>query len=260
MTSRSPAVAGIFYPADPGVLASAVNGLLRNANAECGGRIKALIAPHAGFVYSGPIAANAYHALGPVADDIRRVVLLGPAHRVPLRGMAFPSVTAFETPLGPVPLDTRAIARALQLPQTAVSDGAHALEHCLEVQLPFLQTVLRDFEVVPFLVGHCAPEEVAAVLQALWGGDETLIVVSSDLSHFLPYAEAQVVDERTTQAIAARSSDLAGEQACGAFPINGLMVAARAWDLRVTTLDVRNSGDTAGDRDRVVGYGAYALA
>ena len=199
-------------------------------------------------------------ALGAAAEGIRRVVLLGPAHRVPLRGMAFPSVTAFDTPLGVVPLDTRAIARALELPNTGVSDRAHALEHCLEVQLPFLQTVLKDFELVPFLVGHCAPEEVAAVLQALWGGEETLIVVSSDLSHFLPYAQAQAVDARTSQAIAARSSDLTGEDACGAFPINGLMVAARAMDLRVTTLDVRNSGDTAGDRDQVVGYGAYALA
>lgn len=265
LKTRHPAVAGTFYPREPRELEAAVGGLLSGVTgsaadaAEVAG-VKALIVPHAGYVYSGPIAASAYRCLGARAERIRRVVLLGPAHRVALTGMALPSVVGFETPVGTVPIDRASVARALQLPLTQLSDAAHAREHCLEVQLPFLQALLSEFELVPIVVGHCPPAAVAAVLDALWGGPETLIVVSSDLSHYLTYAEAVARDAATTGAILERSTSLVGAEACGASAINGLMVAARSHHLRVTALDVRNSGDTAGDRREVVGYGAFALA
>ncbi|MDH3642792.1 MAG: AmmeMemoRadiSam system protein B, partial [Gammaproteobacteria bacterium] len=198
--------------------------------------------------------------VGAFSSAIRRVVLLGPAHRVYLQGMAVPSASAFAMPIGEVPVDTRAISKALSLPGVVSSDRAHAQEHSLEVHLPFLQSVLDDFKVVPIVVGECPAEEVACVLKALWGGDETLIVVSSDLSHYHPYTVAQTTDAATTRDIVARSVSLTGAQACGAFAINGLMRVANDFDLQVRALDVRNSGDTAGDRGRVVGYGAYVLS
>ena len=173
--------------------------------------------------------------------------------------MAFPSMDAFTTPVGTVALDEKAIERALALPGTHISDQAHAQEHCLEVQLPFLEAVLGDFELVPMLVGRCPPAELARVLEALWGGEETLIVVSSDLSHYHPYEEARQIDDHTTAKIAARATNITGEEACGASAINGLMLVARGLGLSVHALDVRNSGDTAGDRNAVVGYGAYVL-
>jgi AmmeMemoRadiSam system protein B len=259
MTSRCAAVAGTFYPDDAGVLEDTVRRMLAEAGPVTTGHPKALIAPHAGYVYSGPIAASAYRQLDSVRDRIRRVVLLGPAHRVYLQGMALPSVEVFTTPCGDVHLDMDAIERVLELPHTTVSDEAHATEHCLEVHLPFLQAVLDDFLLVPIVVGACAPEHVAAVLEALWGAEETLTVVSSDLSHYHPYADARKIDAQTSAAIVARSTQLTGEQACGAYAINGLMLAARTHDLSVSMLDVRNSGDTAGGQREVVGYGAYAL-
>jgi len=258
MSARKAAVAGLFYPAEKATLENTVSSLLAGAPAR-DGAAKAIIAPHAGYQYSGPTAACAYRLLEGRRESIRRVVLLGPAHRVYLRGMALPSVDAFTTPLGDVPVDADAVEQALALPGTQVSDEAHAAEHSLEVHLPFLQTVLDDFRVVPIVVGVCPAEEVAAVLEALWGGDETLIVVSSDLSHFHAYVDAQAIDAATTARIEARQTTLRGEEACGAYAVNGLMLAARAHDLQVRTLDLRNSGDTAGDRHRVVGYGAYAL-
>ena len=259
MTTRPAAVAGLFYPADSAALQRAVTTLL--ASAPQGNEIpKALIAPHAGYKYSGPTAACAYRLLEERRDAIRRVVLLGPAHRVYLQGMAVPSVEAFATPLGDVPLDAEGIRQALALPGVQVSDEAHAEEHSLEVHLPFLQTVLDDFSLVPIVVGACPAQDVEAVLEALWGDDETLIVVSSDLSHFHEYADARQIDEHTTARIEACESTLHGEDACGAYAINGLMLAAKVRGMQVRTLDVRNSGDTAGDRHRVVGYGAYALA
>jgi AmmeMemoRadiSam system protein B len=249
----------MFYPAEPATLERTLAGLL-DAVPAGDDDVKAIIAPHAGYQYSGPTAAVAYRLLESRRSRIERVVLLGPAHRVYLQGMALPSVEAFTTPLGDVPVDTGAIERALQLPGTQVSDEAHAFEHSLEVHLPFLQTVLEDFRLVPIVVGACPAREVEAVLEALWGGDETLIVVSSDLSHFHTYDEARELDARTTARIEARETALHGEEACGAYAVNGLLRAARSRGLRVRTLDVRNSGDTAGDRQRVVGYGAYALA
>ena len=258
MKSRPAAVAGMFYPADRAALEHAVRGMLAAAPAGDDGA-KAIIAPHAGYVYSGPTAAHAYRLLENRRERIRRVVLIGPAHRVYLQGMALPSVEAFTTPLGDVAIDTDAAQQALELPGVQVSDEAHAAEHSLEVHLPFLQTVLDDFKLVPIVVGVCEANEVETVLEALWGGDETLIVASSDLSHFHPYAEAQEIDANTTARIEARETALRGEEACGAYALNGLLLAATAKGLKVRTLDVCNSGDTAGDRFRVVGYGAYAL-
>ena len=259
MKARPAAVAGMFYPAETVALERAVGRLL--ASAPPGNEVpKAIIAPHAGYQYSGPTAAYAYRLLEERRDVIRRVVLLGPAHRVYLQGMAVPSVDAFATPLGDVPIDAAAIRLALELPGVQTSDEAHAQEHSLEVHLPFLQTVLDDFSLVPIVVGVCPAQQVEAVLEALWGGDETLIVVSSDLSHFHEYTEAREIDEHTTARIEACESTLHGEDACGAYAINGLLLAAKVRGLQVRTLDVRNSGDTAGDRHRVVGYGAYAVA
>ena len=249
----------MFYPAETAALERAVERLL--ASAPPGNKTpKAIIAPHAGYRYSGPTAAYAYRLLEASRSTIRRVVLLGPAHRVYLQGMAVPSVDAFTTPLGDVPIDAAGVRTALEMRGVETSDEAHAQEHSLEVHLPFLQTVLDDFSLVPIVVGVCPAEDVEAVLEALWGGDETLIVVSSDLSHFHEYAEAREIDAHTTERIEACESTLHGEDACGAYAINGLMLAAKVRGLEVRTLDVRNSGDTSGDRQRVVGYGAYALA
>jgi MEMO1 family protein len=259
MKARQAAVAGLFYPAETRTLERTVAGLLAAAPAA-DDAAKAIIAPHAGYVYSGPTAACAYRLLEGRRERIRRVVLLGPAHRVYLQGMALPSVDAFTTPLGDVPLDADGIRQALALPGTQISDEAHAAEHSLEVHLPFLQTVLDDFRLIPVVVGACPAREVEAVIEALWGGDETVIVVSSDLSHYHSYAEARGIDANTTARIEACTTSLRGEEACGAYALNGLLLAAKARDMHVRTLDVRNSGDTAGDRDRVVGYGAYALA
>lgn len=252
----------MFYPAEPTVLQRTVAELLNAAprdDASAEG-VKALIAPHAGYQYSGITAAHAYRLLESRRERIKRVVLLGPAHRVYLQGMAVPSADAFTTPLGDVPIDKRGVEQALAVAGTQISDDAHAAEHSLEVHLPFLQTVLDDFQLVPIVVGNCSSREVAAVLDALWGGDETLIVVSSDLSHFHAYDVARDIDANTTARIEARESTLLGEEACGAYAVNGLMRTAEARDLDVRTLDVRNSGDTAGDKSRVVGYGSYALS
>ncbi|MBI1175725.1 MAG: AmmeMemoRadiSam system protein B [Sideroxydans sp.] len=257
-TIRHPAVAGLFYPGVPQELAHEVRTLL--AAAQPSALIpKALIAPHAGYVYSGPIAASAYAALKNVASRIRRVVLLGPTHRVAVRGLALPGVEAFSTPLGAIPLDRNAVQAIAHLPQVTVSPHAHAQEHSLEVQLPFLQTVLRDFKLLPLAVGMATPEEVAEVLELLWGGDETLIVISSDLSHYLPYEQAEATDRATAQAVLQLQPPISHDQACGGTPVNGLILAARAHHLTPHLLDLRNSGDTAGPRNGVVGYAAFAF-
>jgi hypothetical protein len=220
---------------------------------------KALIVPHAGYIYSGPVAASAYARVKPLRDIIRRVVLLGPAHRVRVRGLALPGTQSFETPLGRIPIDREAVNQILPLRQVTTSTAAHALEHSIEVQLPFLQAVLGDFQLIPLAVGDAAPEAVAEVIEALWGGPETLIVVSSDLSHYLPYQAAQQIDQHTCATIARLQMLDSHEQACGATPVNGLLLAARHHRLRPQLLDLRNSGDTAGDRERVVGYAAFAF-
>lgn len=255
---RPPAVAGLFYPGDAGVLHENVRRLLRDNPAD-GPVPKAVIVPHAGYVYSGPVAARAYNLVAQAAARFRRVILLGPAHRVMLRGMALPKAAAFHTPLGDIRLDTTAMAEIDGGHGVLRSDEAHRLEHSLEVQLPFLQTVLGEFTLVPLVVGWTAPAEVAAVLQQLWGGEETLVVLSSDLSHYHAYAEAKRLDEETAHRIESQFSGINGEQACGAYPLNGLLELSRQRRLGVTRLDLRNSGDTAGGRDRVVGYGAWSL-
>lgn len=258
MNIRPAAVAGAFYPAQAESLRQMLGKCFADAR-PAAMRPKAMIVPHAGYIYSGPIAATAYALLAPLRDVIRRVVLLGPVHRVWVQGLALPGVAAFETPLGRVKLDEDGIAAIADMPQVGVSVAAHADEHSLEVHLPFLQTVLGDFSLIPLAVGGATPSQVADVLERLWGGDETLIVISSDLSHFLPYAEAKRVDQATAEAILALDAHLVGEQACGAFPINGLLLAAQRRELVPHLLDMRNSGDTAGDRNRVVGYGAFAF-
>lgn len=258
-TVRPPAVAGMFYPADATELQSQIHTFLRAA-APAGAPPKAVIAPHAGYIYSGPIAASAYARLKPLRDTVSRVVLLGPSHRVAFRGLAASSADAFRTPLGDIPLDSAALDSLRDLPQVHVIDQAHAQEHSLEVQLPFLQTVLRDFKLVPLVVGDATYAEVAEVLERLWGGPETLIVISSDLSHYHDYATARRMDKTTSQAIEDMQPErIDYEDACGRTPVGGLLTAARAHGLHAEIVDLRNSGDTAGPRDQVVGYGAYVL-
>jgi len=260
---RSPAVAGTFYPGTRRELDAVVRRCLGEAPPLPEGAAvpKAVIAPHAGYVYSGPIAGSAYARLAPARGRVERVVLVGPSHRVPLRGLAVPDADFFATPLGEVPLDRAALERVLELPQVRRLDAAHELEHSLEVHLPFLQIVLGDFSLVPLVAGDASGDEVAEVLELLWGGPETLLVISSDLSHYYDYATARRMDAATTRAIESlRPEALGFEDACGRVPIQGLLVAARHHDLHAETLDLRNSGDTAGPRDRVVGYGAWAFA
>ena len=259
---REAVVDGLFYPAAPAVLRAQVVDYLAAVGApdDVGRTPKLLIAPHAGYEYCGAVAAHVYALLGRRREPIvRRVVLLGPAHRVALGGLAAPSAESFETPLGQVALDLAALAGLDDLPQVVRSDRAHAHEHSLEVQLPFLQTVLGSFTLVPLVVGDADAEAVAQVLERLWGGDETLIVISSDLSHYLRYEQARAADQGTVQRILALDAGLRPHEACGAAAINGALLAARRHRLAPRLLALGNSGDTAGDRDRVVGYGAIAF-
>jgi MEMO1 family protein len=257
---RPPAVAGAFYPEAREVLSRDLAALLEAAPLPPEAAVpKALIAPHAGYVYSGPIAATAYARLAPARGRIKRVVLLGPAHRVAIDGLALPGALGLSTPLGVVPVDREAVRSISSLPQVSESRVAHAREHSLEVHLPFLQAVLGPFAVVPLVVGRASPEQVAEVLDRLWGGDETLIVISSDLSHYLSYEEAQASDRETAHTILRRRPLLDHDQACGATPLNGLLTVALRRGLEPELLDLRNSGDTAGDRSRVVGYASIAF-
>jgi AmmeMemoRadiSam system protein B len=257
---RPAAIAGTFYPGQPEVLARSVKTLL--AAAKPAAPIpapKAIIAPHAGHVYSGPIAASIYALIEPARARIKRVVLLGPTHRVAVHGIALPGVEAFATPLGNVPVDVDAAKQLMKLPYVGASAEAHRMEHSLEVHLPFLQEVIDDFTLVPLAVGRASAQQVAEVINLLWGGDETLIVVSSDLSHYLPYGEAQAADHATAQAILNLRTDINHHQACGATPVTGLNLLAQRRGLKPQLIDLRNSGDTAGDKARVVGYGSFAF-
>ena len=258
---REPAVAGAFYPATPGQLMRMVDELLEAASTRphsCPSP-KALIAPHAGYPYSGPIAASAFHLLAG-RKEIDRVVLLGPSHYVGFHGLALPQTAGFDTPLGTVLIDCSAFSQLERFPQVRIFDRAHQPEHCIEVQLPFLQRSLAAPRIVPLLVGEVGDPEVAEVIELLWGGPETLVVVSSDLSHFLDYPRAQERDRRTADAIEQLNPEAIGpDDACGNIGIRGLLVAARRRGLRASTLDLRTSGDTSGPRDRVVGYGAFAF-
>ena len=262
-TQRPPAVAGMFYPGDAATLrdelATCLSAAVVPAPTSAPRLLKALIVPHAGYVYSGGTAGKGYALLAPIAERIRRVVLLGPCHRVAVNGLAAPTVQAFATPLGSIPLDRAALDSLRDLPQVIASDAAHAQEHSLEVQLPFLQTVLHDFMLVPLAVGHTGAREVAEVIARLWGGPETLILISSDLSHFHTHAEAQRIDGDTAESILALRQLTSFEQACGALPINGLLAVAAARGLKIERVAQCNSGDTAGDKSRVVGYASFAL-
>jgi AmmeMemoRadiSam system protein B/AmmeMemoRadiSam system protein A len=260
---RPAAVAGMFYPADPAELRAAVDGCLRPREAPPPPPPrppKMLLVPHAGLTYSGPVAGQAYAALKPWRDWIRRVVLLGPAHRVVMHGLALPSVEAFETPLGRVPLDRTALTRVAALPQVMGSDPAHAHEHSLEVQLPFLQRVLGEFRLVPLVVGEVRPADVTEVLDELWGGDETLVVLSSDLSHYLDAARAETLDQETVQRLLSLQAAITPHQACGAHLLNGALPLARRHGLQPRLADLRHSGHgLGGDSHRVVGYAALVF-
>lgn len=262
-TERPPAVAGLFYPDDPAVLERTVKRYLAATESERLAETalpKAIIVPHAGYVYSGPIAATVYARLRPLKGKIRRVVLIGPAHLVAVRGLAAPQAKAFKTPLGTLPVDEEALARIAKLPQVVLMDEPHRREHCLEVQLPFLIETLGNVAIVPLVAGNATGEEVEAIIDALWDGPETLIIISSDLSHYHDYLTAQRMDKATSAAIEALDERAIGwEHACGRIPIAGLLRVARRRGLKARLIDLRNSGDTAGPRDEVVGYGAYVF-
>jgi MEMO1 family protein len=259
-TSRPPAVAGLFYPDDARELREVVSGYLRQHSSSTPvAPPKALIVPHAGYIYSGGIAAAAYATVASLRQTIRRVVLIGPSHRVYLRGMAVPAASSFATPLGNVEIDQTLKAVLLQSGAVIESDTPHAQEHCLEVQLPFLQLLFDDFTLLPLVLGSVAPEQVAAALAQVWGDAATLVLVSSDLSHYHTYTQAQQIDAATAATILRRETTLAGEQACGAVGINGLTCLANQRQLPISEIARCNSGDTAGDRSRVVGYGAFAV-
>ena len=256
---REAAVAGSFYPADPEQLQSMLRGYLAQSGND-GAPPKAMIVPHAGYIYSGPVAASGYARLQQAADYIDQVILLGPAHRVAFNGLAASSAEGFKTPLGTIPLDLTAISDILTLPQVHVNDEAHRLEHSLEVQLPFLQLILNQFTLVPLVVGDASPIEVCEIIGHFWDRPGTVIIISSDLSHFHDYETAVQIDNKTARAIEGLALEkIDHDQACGRNPLNGLLLYARQHGLSAHTLDLRNSGDTAGPRDQVVGYGTWVI-
>ncbi len=260
-TTRPAAVAGMFYPADPFDLQEQVNQYLYEDTYPNTEVPKAIIVPHAGYIYSGSIAATVYRSLLQYRHVIRKVILLGPAHRIPINSMAVPGVEQFQTPMGDIKLDLKTIHKLVdEFPQVTFSDQSHSDEHSLETQLPFLQSVLAGFRLIPFVVGDVPEIEIANVIDHLWGGDECLIVISSDLSHFHSYEKAVGLDTQTAELIEAfKGEKLPVDSACGRLPIGGLLRVARQRKMRIKRFDLRNSGDTAGDRQRVVGYGAWGL-
>jgi AmmeMemoRadiSam system protein B len=256
---RQPAVAGSFYPADAHHLHTMVEQYLKDAR-SLSKVPKAIIAPHAGFIYSGPIAASAYARLTRARNIIKQVILIGPSHQIHFSGLAASNASHFSTPLGDIPLNQSSIAAIIDLPYIDYFEEAHTFEHSLEVHLPFLQETLDKFSIVPLVVGNATPEHVSTVLDKLWGGPETLIVISSDLSHYHDYQTAQYLDQETSEKIEQLNYELlAANSACGAIPISGLLAFAKARSLAINTIDLRNSGDTEGNKDRVVGYGAYVI-
>ena len=257
---RIPAVAGAFYPANSEQLKHDIQIYLDDA-IQTDLTPKAIIAPHAGYIYSGPIAGSAYSTLLPIRSTIKKVVLLGPSHHVAFHGLSAPTADIFRTPLGDIGVDQQTIQQLATLSNFHIADEPHRQEHSLEVQLPFLQHILDDFTLLPLVVGNASATTIAEVLEQVWGGEETLIVISSDLSHYLPYTEAQEVDQHSSQAIEQLDETaLVSKNACGHMPINGLLHIAKQKNLQGKTIDLRNSGDTAGDKSRVVGYGAYIFS
>lgn len=256
---RQPAVAGTFYPENPQLLQQLINQLLDNAKTEAL-TPKVIIAPHAGFIYSGAIAASAYSRLLQANKTISHVILVGPSHRLGFKGLAISRAESYNTPLGEIAIDTMKVNKIASLPFVEYIEPAHIHEHCLEVQLPFLQMTLDSFSIVPIVVGDAIPLQVSSVLKMLWGGPETLIVISSDLSHYHDYEAAQKLDRETSDKIESlQYKALDYESACGRIPIGGLLALAKEKSLKVKTIDLRNSGDTAGDKNRVVGYGSYVI-
>lgn len=255
---RAPAVAGLFYPGDAAELGATVDALLEQAPVVDAPTARTFIVPHAGYVYSGVVAATVYARIKRSAANAQRVVMIGPSHRVYLRGIAIPQADAFRTPLGDVPLDAPAKRALVRRGDVILSDAPHAIEHSLEVQLPFLQRIVREASIVPLVVGEASPEHIASVLADVVDA-HTLLLASSDLSHYLSYDEAQAHDSQTSARILSFANDLAGEDACGAVALNGVLLFAKRRGAGIEELARLNSGDTAGDRARVVGYGAYAI-
>lgn len=257
--TRPAAVAGMFYPSVPSVLADMVDTDLAQVSRPLEPHIaKALIVPHAGYIYSGPIAASAYQYLSPIRQKIKRVVIIGPSHRVAFHGVALSSADYFETPLGVIPVDKKAQAKLNDIDGVHVLDSAHEAEHSLEVQLPFLQQVLDDFSIVPIVAGDASPELIDDVISTLWGGPETVFIISSDLSHYHDYQTARQLDRSTSQDIIDLDyRAVHSNNACGCVGIRGLLKFAHHHPLKPSLIDLRNSGDTAGSKDSVVGYGAY---
>ena len=258
-TIRPPAVAGMFYPESPNVLKDMIEqDLAQAASTPIASVPKVLIVPHAGYIYSGPIAASAFRMLEPYHQLIKRVIIIGPSHRVGFNGVAISSADSFETPLGTIPIDKEAQLKLSAMVGVHISDDAHAAEHSLEVQLPFLQTMLDKFSIVPIVAGDASPQLIASIIETVWGGSETLIIISSDLSHYHPYQIAQQLDQITSQAIVELDvNTIDSEHACGSVGIRGLLTFAQRHPLEASIVDLRNSGDTAGSKDSVVGYGAY---
>lgn len=257
--NRKPAVAGRFYPAHPQQLRDAITGYLDQVQPS-ENVPKAMIVPHAGYIYSGPIAASAYARLKPATATIRKVVLIGPSHRVAFRGLAVSRAHAYTTPLGDVMVDRDAVERLVHLPFVEYVEQAHALEHSLEVHLPFLQALLQRFTLIPIVAGDARPHQVSAVLDQFWDDAETLIVISSDLSHFHDYDTARRLDSATSAMIERlQYQDIGEDAACGKVAVNGLLKLLQQKGLTIKTIDLRNSGDTAGDKQQVVGYGAYVV-
>ena len=266
---RPPAVASLFYPGEAAELKQNLREMLDeaseaedpNEDLPADQHLRALIVPHAGYVYSGTTAALAYHLLRKNRDDFHRILLLGPAHRVWLEGIAFPGTDAFETPLGRIPLAKQQIRELLRFPEVQLRDDAHQDEHCLEVQLPFLQEILNEFELIPAVVGEISPDSLSGLLENLLEDPQNLLLLSTDLSHFHSYSEAQAIDQKTAEAIESFEDEkILPEQACGAHPLRGLLRHARIQGWKIQRLGLCNSGDTAGSKDRVVGYGAWALS
>lgn len=260
-TVRMPAVAGSFYPGYAEELNKAVELYLNDADANLAQtKPLAMIVPHAGYIYSGPIAASGYKQLIPYASEIERVVLMGPSHRVPFMGIATPTDDYFETPLGDIPIDFESISLLKNLSFVQELQAAHQQEHSLEVQLPFLQKIIPNFKLIPLVIGQANDQQVSDVIEQLWHVPNTLFVMSSDLSHYLNYESAQLSDKATCDAIEALQPQVIDyDQACGRAAIAGMLLTAKHHELQVKTLDLRNSGDTAGTKDRVVGYGCWVF-
>ncbi|WP_299014218.1 AmmeMemoRadiSam system protein B [uncultured Photobacterium sp.] len=259
MNIRPPAVAGSFYDKSPESLQSQLDNWL-NPVTDTSGQIRALIVPHAGYIYSGEIAAEAYRHLKLQADRINKVILIGPSHRFFFQGCALPAVNYFSTPLGNVPIDTQSVEILSKIDDIEISDQVHAFEHCLEVQLPFLQRCLNSFTLLPILTSEVSPVTVAKIIDSLWQDENTLLVISSDLSHYHPYTEAQALDKKTCSLIEHFEPTLQPEQACGSTGINTLLLLAKKRDYQLKRVELKNSGDTAGDKERVVGYVSYLVS